>query len=319
MSYLFFRVDSSYSIASGHLIRCQRLAKVLKKKYEIIFIVNKFKGNFNFILKDFKKIYLDYKNEHHLDSKSDSEKTIKVLKKFKGKKILIVDHYKLDSTWHKKIIKHIDKMVCINDYIKKNYCDYLINETYYPKNASQKCLKKDTKLLIGPKYALIENNKKKNLKQNGIFVFFGSVDKKNLTLRLCEILKKITSRKVYIIIGSKNKNKNKILGIKKKNFIKINTHTDFNLILNKCNLAIIAGGSVIWETLYNKIRTVVIPTAKNQYSNVKYLKKDNIIETLLLNKLSENAIKRLLFQKKITQTRKIVDGKGLKRIYKELI
>ena len=319
MRYLFFRVDSSYSIASGHLIRCQRLAKILKKKYEIIFIVNKFKGNFNFILKDFRKIYLDYKNEQYLDSKSDSEKTIKVLKKFKGKKTLIVDHYKLNSTWHKKIIKHIDKMVCINDYIKKNYCDYLINETYYPKNVSQKCLKKDTKLLIGPKYALIENNKKKKLKQNGIFVFFGSVDKKNLTLKLCQILKKITNQKVYIIIGGKNKNKNKILGIKKKNFIKINKHVDFNLILNKCNLAIIAGGSVIWETLFNKIRTIVIPTAKNQYSNVKYLKKDNIIETLMLNKLNENAIKKLLFQKKIAQTKKIVDGKGIKRIYKELI
>ena len=62
MKYLFFRVDSSYSIASGHLIRCQRLAKKFSNEYEVIFITNKFKGNFNFILKDFKKIYLDYKN-----------------------------------------------------------------------------------------------------------------------------------------------------------------------------------------------------------------------------------------------------------------
>lgn len=318
MKYLFFRVDSSYSIASGHLVRCQRLAKKFSKRYEIIFIINRFKGNFNFILKGFKKIYLDYKNDHFFNFKNDSDKTIKVLKKFKGKKILFVDHYYLNSTWHKKISKHVDKLVCINDYIKKNYCDYLINETYYPKEISQKCLKEDTKLFTGPKYALIENKKKKTLKQNGIFVFFGSVDNKSVTLRLCKILKKITDKKIFIIIGKKNKNRNKILSIRQKNFFKIDKYVNLSLYLKKCNLAIIAGGSVIWEALFYKIRTIVIPTANNQYSNIKYLKKDKFIETLLLNKLNENAIKKLLLQKKSKQSEIIVDGNGIERIYKEL-
>lgn len=319
MKYFFFRVDSSYSIASGHLARCQRLAKKFSKKYEVIFITNKFKGNFNFILKGFKKIYLNYKNELSLKSKNDSEKTIKVLKKFEGKKILFVDHYNLDHSWHKKISKHVDKLVCINDYIKKNYCDYLINETYYPNEVSHKCLKKNTKLFIGPKYALINYKKKKKIKRNGIFVFFGSVDEKNITLKLCKILKKITYNKVYIMIGKKNKSKNLILDINKKNFIKIDKYVNLGSYLNKCNLAIIAGGSVIWEALFNKIRTIVIPTAKNQYSNIKYLKKDKIIETLLLNNLNESAIKKLLLKKNLKQSKIIVDGNGINRIYNKLI
>lgn len=319
MKYIFFRVDSSYSIASGHLVRCQRLAKQFSKKYEVIFLINKFHGNFNFILKGFKKIYLNRKNDKTKIFKNDSQRTIKILKNFKGKKILIVDHYYLNNTWHKKIIKYVDKLVCINDYIKKNYCDYLINESYFPTNISQKCLKKNTKLFIGPKYALIDRKKKKTTKQNGIFVFFGSVDEKNITLRLCKILKKITDRKIYIIIGAKNKSKKKILSLNQKNFYMINKYVNLSLYLNKCNLAIIAGGSVVWEALYNKIRTVVIPTAINQHSNIRYLKNDNIIQTLALNKLNESAIRKLLKQKKLKKSKTIVDGDGIKRIYKELI
>jgi UDP-2,4-diacetamido-2,4,6-trideoxy-beta-L-altropyranose hydrolase len=317
MKYLFFRVDSSYSIASGHLIRCQRLAKKFSNEYEVIFITNKFKGNFNFILKDFKKIYLDYKNEKFLTSKNDSEKIIKILKKFEGTKILFVDHYKLNYVWHKKIRKHVNKLICINDYIRKNYCDYLISETYYPNKVLQKCLKKNTKLFIGPKYALIDNIKKKTLNRNGIFIFCGSVDKKNVTLKLSKILKKITNKKIFVVIGKKNKNKNKILNIKKKNFFKIYKYINLSLYLGKCDVAIIAGGSVIWETLFNKMRTIVIPTAKNQNSNIKYLQKDKIIEILPFYKLNENAIK-LILQKKTKQYKNIVDGNGINRVYKEL-
>ena len=76
---------------------------------------------------------------------------------------------------------------------------------------------------------------------------------------------------------------------------------------------------MIWEALFNKIRTIVIPTAKNQYSNIKYLKKDKIIETLLLNNLNESAIKKLLLKKNLKQSKIIVDGNGINRIYNKLI
>ena len=319
MKYLFFRVDSSYTIASGHLVRCQRLANIFSNKYKVIFLINKFEGNFNFLLKNFNKVYLDYKNERFINSKNDCKKTIEILKKYNGKKILIVDHYSLNYTWQKKVRKYVDRLVCINDYLKKNYFDYLINETYYPKKISQICLKKKTKILSGPRYAMIDNLKNKKSTKNGIFVFFGSVDEKNITFRLIQILKKITNKKIYIVIGKKNKNKHKILNIKEKRFIKIYKYVNLNFYLSKSDTAIIAGGSIIWEALFNKVRTIVISTAKNQYSNVKNLEKDKLVETLSLNKLNENVIKKLIFKKNNKITKNIVDGYGIKRIYNELI
>ena len=318
MKYLFFRVDSSYLTASGHLVRCQRLAQIFQKKYEVIFLVNKFKGNFNFIIKKFKKIYLDHNNEKNLNSKNDSRKTIKILKRYNGKKILFVDNYNLNFTWHKKVRKHVDKLVCINDYLKKNYCDYLINETYYSENVSQKCLKKNTKILSGPKYALIKKYKAKKSKKNGIFVFLGSVDEKNITIKLLQILKKIINKNIYIVIGKKNKNRNKILKIQNKKFFKISKFTNLNLYLNKCDTAIVGGGSIVWETLYNKLNTIVILTAKNQLQNIKNLKKDKIVNTLSINQLNEDCMSRIILQAKNKKSKNIVDGNGLKRIYKEI-
>lgn len=318
MKYLFFRVDSSYMVASGHLVRCQRLAQIFKKKYKVIFLVNKFKGNFNFIIKNFKKIYLNHNDEKNLNSKNDSEKTIKILKRFNGKKLLFVDSYNLKVAWHKQVRKHVDKLVCINDYLKKNYCDYLINETYYRKNVSQKCLKKHTTILSGPKYALIEKYKAKKIKKNGIFVFLGSVDEKNITVKLLDILKKITRKKIFVLIGKKNKNRNTILKIQNKKLFKISKYVNLNSYLNKCDTAIIAGGSIIWETLYNKLNTTAIITAKNQLENIKNLKKDNIINTLSLNQLNKNSIKKILLQTKNIKLKNIVDGNGIKRIYKEI-
>lgn len=319
MKYLFFRVDSSYALASGHLVRCYRLAKIFSKRYQIIFITNKFNGNFNFIIKDFRKIYLNDKSSNSINTNKDSKKVIEIIKKFTGEKIILVDHYDLDFKWHKDVSKYVNKLICINDYLKKNYCDYLINETYFPNKISQKCLKKNTKIFCGPKYAMIDCVKTKKFKANGIFIFFGSVDEKNVTLRLIKILKEITNKKIFIIIGKRNKNKNKILAIKKKNFLFIDKYTNLNLYLRKCNTAIVAGGSIVWETLYNKLNTIVIPTARNQYSNIKNLEKDKIIQTLYLNKLNENALKSIIFQKKNNFFKNIVDGNGIKRIYKGVI
>ena len=319
MKYLFFRVDSSYALASGHLVRCYRLAKIFSKKYQIIFITNKFDGNFNFIIKDFRKIYLNDKSSSLINTNKDSKKVIEIIKKFAGEKIILVDHYDLDFKWHKNVSKHVNKLICINDYLKKNYCDYLINETYFPNKISQKCLKKNTKIFSGPKYAMIDCVKIKKFKANGIFIFFGSVDEKNVTLRLIKNLKKITDKRIFIIVGKRNKNKNKILAIKKKNFLFIDKYTNLNVYLRKCNTAIIAGGSIVWETLYNKLNTIVIPTARNQHSNIKNLEKDKIIQTLYLNKLNENALKSIIFQKRINFFKNIVDGNGIKRIYKGVI
>ena len=71
----------------------------------------------------------------------DYRQTKLLLQKIKGKKILFLDHYKLNVLWQKNISTSVNKLIVIQDEIKKNYCDYYINENFFIKKPDTKNLK----------------------------------------------------------------------------------------------------------------------------------------------------------------------------------
>ena len=90
--------------------------------------------------------------------------TIKILKKNKIQK-LIVDNYKIDSKWEKKVKKYIKKLIVIDDLANRNhYCDIIIDQNYVKnyKTRYDKITNKDCIKLLGPKFC-INNQIKKNL------------------------------------------------------------------------------------------------------------------------------------------------------------
>ena len=114
----FFRVDSSYNLGSGHIFRCLNIAEKLKTNYKIKFITNNFKGNYNFLLRDF-DIELLENDEYDFDQLKDLDQTVNIIKKFQSKKIIVIDNYFLNFYWQKKIRKFVHKSVLIQDTIKK--------------------------------------------------------------------------------------------------------------------------------------------------------------------------------------------------------
>ena len=106
------------------------------------------------------------------------ETTIKILKKKIQK--LIVDNYKIDSKWEKKV-KDIQKLIVIDDLANRNHlCDIIIDQNYvknyktrYDKIINKNCLK-----LLGPKFCINSDIKKRikfqnqNTKIKRIFYFF---------------------------------------------------------------------------------------------------------------------------------------------------
>ena len=161
-----FRVDSSNFIGVGHLSRCLKLAEDLKKKCKkIIFITKKLNGNFNNLIKK-KNFQIIFIKDTKLKNRSinDLNNTKNICKKFKIN-TLILDHYYLGLSWEKKIKRHIDKLIVIDDFSKKkHHCDLIVNNL--SKTNSNK-----TKHLTGLKYQIIPNNflkkgKKKKIKKN---------------------------------------------------------------------------------------------------------------------------------------------------------
>ena len=317
---IIFKVSSSKKIGSGHIYRCRKIAKEIKNK-KISFLTNNFNGNFNHLIKNYKHKILNNR-ENSFDIKKDLNETIDYLSTIIKKKIIIIDSYFYDLKYQKKISKYVDKLVIIDDYLKKNYCDLYINENYFiNKPNEKKFLKKNCKKLIGPKYSLIEKKqyKKTIQKKNNLFLFFGGSDYKGYSFKIVDFLKEDKNLFFRLFLNNK-KIKDKILKMNVKNIKIYKQKPNFYKILNYCSFAIVAGGSIVWDILYNKIPLIAIPTAQNQIRNLKDLNKKNKI--ILLNKIQNKKQFKKFFYSSYFSKNKIskfnMTCLGLKNIVKEI-
>ena len=316
---LIFKVTSSKQIGSGHIYRCLKIAKRIKIK-KIYFFTNNFKGNFNFLIKSY-KIFILKNNENKFNNNIDANETITYLKSIKEKKIFILDNYFHNLNYQKKISKYVNKLIIIDDYLKKNFCDMYINENFYSKKISTNLfLKKNCKKFIGPNYSFIVSKRLKKIRKKKInlFLFFGGYDLNNLSFKILKYLKE--DRKLYFrLVLNDLKLKKKIKQLNIKNLKIYKQDVNFYNILRYCNFAVISGGSTVWDILYNGIPVITIPTAKNQIRNLKELSKKNKIFLLykIKNKKNfNNFFYKSLANKKISKLD--IGCIGIKKIVKAI-
>ena len=135
---IFVRADSGTDIGTGHVMRCLTLAKQLRKmNFCVEFISKKLDGNITELLKKngFKIHYLDKKITTKKSLNIDSKQTInKIIKNSKIAPFLIVDHYKLDIKWEKKMRAQIGGK-------SGGILSYMIKKNIFQKNLEQKFCK----------------------------------------------------------------------------------------------------------------------------------------------------------------------------------
>ena len=353
-----FRVESSDTIGSGHLVRCINLANnFLSKGHTCYFIINNkskeivklIKSNNHKILKlgirNNKKIININKNDTKFTNwlghkwSIDAQNTIKYIKSNRIK-ILIVDHYAIDSRWERKVKKYVNQLVVIDDLDNRDHhSDFIIDqnfrpdyERHYKKNICN-CIR-----LMGPSYALINpvysKFKKKYIKQkiSNIFVFFGGSDQNLLTEKVLDILssEKFNKYQINVVIGLNNNRYSKIKSKfnKKKNlkiFYNLNNLAD---LMKKSDLAIGALGINTWERMCVGLPTLVISSGSDQNIFAEYLNRRKLIKLLGYS----NSLKPYTLSKKINlhvsklnnknvshRLQKIVGGKGTERVVKNII
>ena len=115
---IFFRVDNSSFIGTGHIIRCLKLAKYFEN-CNIFFICKKFSNNLNkkVLESGYKLFEIEIKTDlSNLDTDSwlgesfenDCTNTINILKKYEVD-LLIIDQYAIDHQWQKKLKNMLKK------------------------------------------------------------------------------------------------------------------------------------------------------------------------------------------------------------------
>ena len=107
---LAFRINLKENFGLGHLIRCLRIANIIKKRYQIYFVCDNLseKSEIRKYLNSYKIINIYTKN-NFFNEKEDSKK---FLSKFNQVKldVVIVDDYRIGKIWHIAIKKKIQNL-----------------------------------------------------------------------------------------------------------------------------------------------------------------------------------------------------------------
>jgi UDP-2,4-diacetamido-2,4,6-trideoxy-beta-L-altropyranose hydrolase len=320
-----FIVDASIEVGTGHMYRCLNLAETFKDNSNQIYFICK---KVNFFFK--KKIYISGFFLKKINKCNNLDDNFKITKKIINKlkiDLLIIDNYNIKYSWENKISKSVKKVLVIDDLFKKHYCNYLLNYSFkkYPKKLLGNL---NCKLLIGPKYAILNNAKKfkvkrkKNLETKNLFIFFGGTDGKDITSKIIKILKnnEFQNLNIHIVLGIFNKNKIKIKkDLKHNQNIKFYSNLDnLNYLLSKSDTAIVSGGTVLLEVIAAGLKILVINQSLSQSYNSTYLKKKKYLSFLKNKNITKNKILKFILKKNNNIKKNIIDYNGSRRIKKIL-
>jgi UDP-2,4-diacetamido-2,4,6-trideoxy-beta-L-altropyranose hydrolase len=358
---IIFRVDASVRIGSGHVMRSLAIADAFKAQgWRAFFICRELPGNLFHTVMDRGHRLLalsspetypdesidinDYSANLGVSWEEDARETLDIIRNSKLKpEWLIIDHYSLDRRWEEMVGIMAKKTFVIDDVAKKEHeCDMLLNENFLPDAAFtyKKLVPEKTKLLLGPKYAIIRpefreisrRRKPGDVKSRRILIFYGGADPTNETQKALQAISELQHPDLHldVVVGSGNPDKEKIKLMLKQlpdAILHVQLPHLANLIA-QTDLALCAGGSIVWELLSLDIPMLVTTTADNQSPSIRNLSLNGSVRWLgTSDKVGvekiKNGIQQIIsttrsMRKKPDSEGKIIDGFGLDRVVKEL-
>lgn len=301
---IFFRVDASLDIGSGHVMRCLTLADALRYSFDIVFLCNVLEGDLNSFIqnKGYTLIALEpsgqkptrcIKHSRFLPS-TQSDDAFQVISSIKEKSLknvdlIVVDHYALDYEWESLIKDAFScKLLAVDDLAdRKHDVDALLDQNILPNYISRydRLVSSKTLLMLGSDYALLRDEfiterEKAHfssvgfMKKQVVTVFMGGADKDNETLKsLNGIVLAQYKGRVDVILGSSNPNKKEIQEYCERhtNFHVYTGVSDIAKRFNESDLTIGACGSTSLERACLGVPSLIVSLAFNQEYGAKYL------------------------------------------------
>lgn len=355
MTKVAIRADASQWIGSGHIMRCATLANYLKKNNsEVHFICRKMPGDYcEWLSSHGFKVHVLPEAKSPCDASDrelrhaswlgvpiiqDQAETFSVISDISNIDWLVVDHYGLDASWEEPMRKHCNKIMVIDDLAdRKHTCDLLLDQNLF-KNAKERYqgnVADTCKMLLGPKYALLQNeyaalHEKTKYRQGGInriLVFFGGADEANNTEMAIEAFQEISRKDIVldVVVGRSHERFNLLNDIANQ-VDNINVHTNLPSLaplMTMADFAIGASGATSWERCCLGLPSIVIALAENQKPIASELESAGLIRYIgdvgsvskdkIYNEL-KNLIDSGISRSWSKRCWNLVDGKGAKRI-----
>lgn len=316
---IFFRVDVSPIIGTGHLSRCLNLAQELSDRGEkCTFIVRDIEDTFArkvislgfelLILESSQSVIREFKLEEKINEYSywlkvtqstDANETIEKIKSHDAD-WMIIDHYALDVEWEQIVAPHVKQIMVIDDLAnRKHLCEILLDHSLTNNLESRydKLLIKDSVKLLGPNFALLHkdfynlrsHSKSIKNKLRRIFIYFGGFDNNGLTVQVLKDLENHFPKMldIDIVFNGSEEDLNYIQTLALENN-KIKLHTNLNSLaplMKEADIAIGAAGITTWERCAVGLPSIVFSVAENQEHIAQEMQKRNFI--VYLGKVSE--------------------------------
>ncbi len=351
---IFFRVDASASIGTGHVMRCLTLAdELVKHNAAVTFVCRQLPEYLKQLIQSHHHTLLElpvwaidndsppegiWSQEQQL---KDVKETINIISEILWD-YLVVDHYRLDHVWEKEFRNYTKKILVIDDLADRVHdCDLLLDQNFYMDMNDRYVDKVSAhcQLLLGPKYALLrEEFRQAHLKAkprttiNRILVCFGGSDPDNYTGRVIDVLAQMDLKNIAIdvVIGAQHPARDAIEYLSERNnfscHIQVNNMAELMLA---ADLAIGSGGSISCERCCLGLPALCFSLAVNQIAILESLHHCGAIiylgssESISLEILHDSLLSMIedvdQFEKISTHAFELTDGYGVERVSYELL
>ncbi len=247
---------------------------------------------------------------------------------------LVVDHYGIDTNWETRLRTPALKLAVIDDLADRPHdCDLLLDQNLHaePHQRYEGLIPQHAQKLLGPRYALLrpefEARAVNASASRNVLVAFSGADPLHLTTMAMHAL--ISQKNVTVVANSQNGDMAIIRAGCKKNGWSL--HVDASHIaalMQQAAIGIGAGGGLLWERAALGLPSIAIIVAENQRQQVLNAQAAGMVLGLEGTDVDVAALRagigRLQCDAELCQAmsetcRRIVDGKGRKRVAERLL
>lgn len=333
---ILIRADANENTGSGHVMRCLSIASAFKAKGETVIFVAA--DNKSYDLVTSKGFDCEILDTDFSDLEGELNKLISIISLY-NPSLFIVDSYFVTGRYFAELGKNI-KTAYIDDLNFKVWdVDYLINYNIFSSEYDYSGYKfTKTKLLLTPEYAPLRDEFRNlpphDIKDNvtDVLVSAGGSDPARISERIInEICPMLPDIRFHFIIGALNPRIDVLKKLERDNVILHINEQHIADLMRKCDMAVSASGSTLYELCACGVPTIVFTLADNQIPAADMFDKMGIMlnsgdcrfdEKFILN--LESCIRKLIpdtdIRNKMSYNMQhLVDGRGAERLAERLL
>jgi len=339
---LLLRVDATVAMGSGHAMRCLALAQAWQDGGgTVLFAMAQSTAGVSELLKAEGKAVVAVSATP--GSAEDSTETTE-LANHHSAVYTVLDGYHFTADYQRDFKQSSRKLLCIDDTAPAQhyFADIVLNQNLHACDAMYAAREPQTRLLLGPRFALLrrefapwrEFRRTFATETSRVLVTMGGSDPENFTLTVMRALQLMSNPKldVTIVVGGSNLHYDEVQNFARQMPIKTRVLRDVSNmpeLMAWADVAISAAGSTCWELCLLGLPSLLVDVAPNQHPIAVEMDRRGAAvylglgSTATVEKIAYELDRVLLSPEQRSamseHARALVDGRGAERVRRTIL